>query len=307
MLRTSFFILFLFTAILIYGQSTIMSCRGVKVQPGETLYALCRIHGISIAELLRCNPEMDKNTKLKEGQLVLIPVNAGEHAENAPLSISQDEDYDDLEWINGEYWKVTRHPVKPKETFYSLSRFYNLSLEKLKALNPGIAQPQVGGSIAVGKMKLSLPKGETKEQEKEFQEPTSEIKVKPDFTAPTLPPAASPILSPPAPVNPSDYMEAFKQWGKDGLKPSRMRGKCTSDNQELSLHEAACDIAPIGSLVQVRNMLTQQSIIVKVKSTLTPEEKKRGILVCVHQNILQKISSSKESLLLVETMIYRSQ
>lgn len=37
-----------------------------------------------------------------------------------------------------------RHLVKPMETFYSLSKEYQVSIEEIKAVNPGVAVPKVG-------------------------------------------------------------------------------------------------------------------------------------------------------------------
>ena len=249
---------------------------------------------------------MNSQTKLKVGELVLIPVKSAAPLDYSSPNISQSEDFETLEWVNGEYWYVTRHPVKPKETFYSLSRFYELPLEKLKSLNPGLAQPQVGGSVAVGKVRLAVPKDETPEPI-ELRKPEPEKKAKPDFTASAPLPVPIPLHSPPAPINPNDYAEAFRQWGKDGLKPSRFRGKCIIDNQNLSSHEAASDVAPVGSLIQIRNLLSQQSILLKVKSALTTEEKKKEIVVRIPQSTLQQLGATKESVLLVETLFYQSQ
>lgn len=90
-------------------------------QPKETVYSLTKKYGISKAELIKLNPEYPnlKNNKLSIGDT--LKVKAIETKTLVPLE-------EDLKGY-------LTHKVKPKETIYSLTRFYNVSKDELVALN----------------------------------------------------------------------------------------------------------------------------------------------------------------------------
>ena len=88
----------------------------------ETVYALTKKYNISKSELLKLNPEYPdlKNNKLSIGQVLKVI------ATEKKTYISLEEDLKN---------HVT-HEVQPKETVYSLTRFYNITKEDLIRLNP---------------------------------------------------------------------------------------------------------------------------------------------------------------------------
>lgn len=92
------------------------------VEAKETVYALTKKYTISKKELLRLNPEFPdlKDNKLSIGQVLKVK------AIEIKTFISLEEDLKN---------HVT-HTVQPKETVYSLTRFYNISKEDLIRLNP---------------------------------------------------------------------------------------------------------------------------------------------------------------------------
>jgi LysM repeat protein len=93
------------------------------VQPGETVYRLTKTYNISKDELIKLNPEFPKikDNLLSVGQEIKVKV-----AEKKVIYISREEDLKN---------HVT-HIVKPKETVYSLTRFYNITKQELIDLNP---------------------------------------------------------------------------------------------------------------------------------------------------------------------------
>ncbi len=92
------------------------------VQPKETVYALTKKYNLSKDELIKLNPEFPgiKNNVLSIGQVV--KVKAIENKIELPLE-------EDLK-------NFVTHDVKPKETVYSITRFYNITKDELIALNP---------------------------------------------------------------------------------------------------------------------------------------------------------------------------
>lgn len=81
---------------------------------GETLFSLSRIHNTTVDELLKINPDIDPST-IKEGQIIYIP--------KSPSPVLQADEY-------------IYHKVRRKETLYSISRRYGLSVDELKKHNP---------------------------------------------------------------------------------------------------------------------------------------------------------------------------
>ena len=92
-----------------------------EVQPKQGKWRVAYDHGITIEELERLNPEIKKQT-LKKGQKLIVP----------KFVTTKETDRDEIHFIY--------HDVHPKETLYSLSKQYNVSIEDIKKLNPEVTQ-----------------------------------------------------------------------------------------------------------------------------------------------------------------------
>ncbi|MGO4817988.1 LysM peptidoglycan-binding domain-containing protein [Flavobacterium sp. W22_SRS_FP1] len=90
------------------------------VTPKETLYGIEKKYGVSDEDLKTANPFIEKEG-LQIGQTLVIPVK--EKAINT--DVTQD--------------KVIYHDVLPKETKYSISRKYGITIAELEKRNPEIA------------------------------------------------------------------------------------------------------------------------------------------------------------------------
>ena len=92
-----------------------------NVAKGETLYSLARHYGVKIEELVAANPELADG--LKAGQRLSIPLKEqkGSRAEKRKAR-------------NG----FVRHTVAAKETLYSISRRYGVSVDDIVADNENI-------------------------------------------------------------------------------------------------------------------------------------------------------------------------
>ena len=91
------------------------------VQPKQGKWRVAYDHGITIDELERLNPEIQNET-LKIGQKLIVP-----------RYITSKEPVRDTEHF---YY----HDVQPKETLYSLSKKYNVSIDDIKAANSNILE-----------------------------------------------------------------------------------------------------------------------------------------------------------------------
>ena len=89
------------------------------VQQGETLYFLSRKYGIDVLEIERANPQVSI-TDLQVGQLLQIPKRK-EPAAAQNMFTPESFIY---------------HYVKAGETLYSLSVYYDITIEEIKEINP---------------------------------------------------------------------------------------------------------------------------------------------------------------------------
>ena len=90
------------------GQTFIVHLVGEK----ETLFALSKRYGVTVARILEFNPTADGG--IEAGQLLKVPY--------VPKGRTQTAE-------------GTVHKVQPKETLFSISRMYNVSVDDIKAWN----------------------------------------------------------------------------------------------------------------------------------------------------------------------------
>ncbi len=89
------------------------------VLPQETLYGLSRKYNTTIDELMRLNPSLKDGLKI--GQVLMVPA-IGNGSNGLKVQVT------DITY------KI--HKVQRKETLYSISKMYNVSLDEILAANP---------------------------------------------------------------------------------------------------------------------------------------------------------------------------
>ena len=136
--------LLLFGAVSMLSAQEIVVIGGAKysihdVAKGETLYSLARHYGVTVDAIKRVNPSLADG--LKAGQRIKIPVNGSSTEIDATTSATQVE-------------PTTTHKVVRKETLYSLSKRYGVSIEALQEANPHIQK-----GLKVGQL-ITIPQHE---------------------------------------------------------------------------------------------------------------------------------------------------
>lgn len=96
-----------------------------SIQLNETLYSVSKKYDISIEDIQAANPGLNSKS-FRIGSAIRIPLNT----QRASISASTNE-------IPDGY---TIHRVKGKETLYSLSKQYNLSMQEIADINPEIKE-----------------------------------------------------------------------------------------------------------------------------------------------------------------------
>jgi LysM repeat protein len=137
------FLLFFFGSSFVYSQKTIKH----TVVEGESIYSIAKKYKVSESDIYELNPK-SKGALLKLKTVLLIP--------NKKIKSS-----DKKEVTSSKNTNVEIHTVEPGESLYKIAKKYDISLEKLKEINPEIKPEdiQIGDKIViVAKKQISKPK-----------------------------------------------------------------------------------------------------------------------------------------------------
>lgn len=156
-----------------------------QVEAGETLYSLALKYGVPIPEIKKINPELAEEG-LKAGDILRIPTKVQPEKEAgaedkarlaAEIARAKDErkatdrlkSPEALEYTSGQYHI---HKVEARETAYSISKKYQISLDSLYLLNPGAET-----GLRIGQL-LKLPLNRSKYSDQNLvqnKEPEEEL------------------------------------------------------------------------------------------------------------------------------------
>ena len=128
-----------------------------KVVRGDTLWGIARKNGVSLANLLKANPSMDKSGRLSIGQEIMIPTSAA----NLPVNVSPAPVADIPSALS-----VNSYKVEKGDTLSRIARKHNIRLsELLKANNMSMSSIIRPGQI------LSIPGNSSSQQSLSPQAP----------------------------------------------------------------------------------------------------------------------------------------
>ena len=132
-----------------------------EVLPSETKFGIARQYGISVADLDKANPILEKEP-LKAGQKIVIPVKEGSVTVPPvvkPVEVivsnkteTKEKTKEVITVINKEVavdqnQKTIAHEVLPKETKYGIAKKYGISVAELETQNPSILKNLYVGAI----------------------------------------------------------------------------------------------------------------------------------------------------------------
>ena len=99
------------------------------VQKSEGLYRISKNFNVSQEELVRLNPKL-QTEGLKLGQVILVPVK-----EEQPAAADS---------------SMVKHVIEPKETLYSISKRYGVSVAQLQVANPEVSKNMpIGATLLI--------------------------------------------------------------------------------------------------------------------------------------------------------------
>jgi LysM repeat protein len=139
-----------------------------QVEPKETLYSISKRYGVTVDEIKKYNTEAAAGLKI--GQTLWVPSKAKiSSAQNTSVKASQPSS------------GPQTHNVAAKETLFSISKKYNVSIDDLKKANPEIASGLKAGQVIIIPGKGSKPVEPTtavKEDKKEEEKKSDDKKEK---------------------------------------------------------------------------------------------------------------------------------
>ncbi len=117
------------------------------VQPSETAYGISKKYDIEVAQLIDWN-QLDENASISIGQKLKVSGTFIEQKIIKKEKVPEDKEKADATKIEEEV--ANYHEVKPGETFYSLSKKYNISVKDLIRINnKSDASIQIGEKLKI--------------------------------------------------------------------------------------------------------------------------------------------------------------
>ncbi|GAL87051.1 LysM repeat-containing protein [Sporocytophaga myxococcoides] len=237
-----------------------------KADPKETLYSISRKYKVTVDELNKNNPELSAG--LKVGQIIRIPYKGSV----AVVSSTPESAVSSSSGSAGG-----THTVEPKETLYSLSRKYNVTVDEIRKANPGLAELKVGQTINIpGKA------GGTSNASASREVPKSEVKKDENKTSSTPKPTTKNTKEQESVfVPPTDNFNKVTESGFAEV----IEGNNDSPKY-LALHKTA----PIGTIIQVKNEANGQKLFVRVIGKLQNGNVEDKVIIKISQKAYERLS-----------------
>jgi LysM repeat protein len=267
-----------------------------RVEPKETLYALSRKYGVSVAQIVDSNPSVE--TTINIGQIVLIPRKYAA----APAAIQQTAAAPAASnrtfTVNSRGEKL--HQVEPQQTLYSISRMHNVKVDDIKRWNNLPDNTiSVGALLVVGKGQAVPSKNPIYVSESDdaiAKDSTVETAVASTETVPTTSPANQHIVLTPQPATPTpvttvaadddvDAVSGAKKIVQTGM--AEMIDPKADTNKYLALHKTA----PVGTIMQVKNAMNDQVVYVRVIGKLPDTGASDNVVVRLSKKACQKLGA----------------
>lgn len=241
------------------------------VKPSETLYSIARMYEVSVNDIKKWNGLTDNNISMGDELVIKKP----EPVKSQPNG-KQDENLVD-------YTGKKTHTVAASETLYSISRQYDVSVDDIKDWN-GLSDNElsIGQVLIVGNISGDNPTTNStmlppsiEHQEKRDSSASSSIDVS-DIKVPEVSVGASNSAAKTLENNKiveNGFAEVI-----DGSGETK---------KYLALHRSA----PIGTIIQVRNEMNNQTVFVRVVGPFPNTGDNNKILIKISKKAFDRLGS----------------
>ncbi len=254
-----------------------------KVKPSETLYSISRQYNVSTEDIKKWN-KLSDNT-ISVGQELLIK---GTGTPTAAVEATK---------ADVDYSGKKTHTVAASETLFSISRQHNVSVDDLKKWN-GLA----GNDLSIGQVlivssgiksavtsnssMLPVAVEETKETVEETKETVGETKETVEASTEAVI-DVSEIKTPEMAVGPGTANQTMdsKKIIEDGF--AQVIEGSSETKKYLALHRSA----PVGTIMQVRNKMNNQTVFVRVVGVLPNTGDNNKVLLKISKKAFDRLGA----------------
>lgn len=236
------------------------------VEPGQTLYFISKKYNVSIDKLRASNPAILEDLIIKPEQVLVIPV------ENKTVQMD-DSGY-------------KMHTVQTKETLYSISKLYNISVSDLINLNQlENANISIGQVLKVGKLNVN---------EDAMFEKASSDKVTIDVEG-LAEKQGKKVKTKESEVSQSEdvllYKQLFESYdnGENQLNKDKGIGNYLDGNSS-GAYLAMVNNVPAEQIVKVRNLMNNKVIYLKVVGPVSSKDAEKNIAIKISKSAAEDLN-----------------
>lgn len=281
-----------------------------QVAPKETIYALARRYGVPMAQIQQANPGVNK---LTVGQTLYVPARvpavaattAAQTPEQptaaAPVTTPAPDAATREEPAAGNAAGNRVHQVENRQTLFAIARRYQVSTADLKKWNNLTSDDLREGQtliVAPGNPPAAAP--ETAAASAPVTAAVPEVAAEAKVAAPV--PSAQPAIRREA-VKPTvipardkaaekvertetRYTESLSRVSETGL--AEVMNQQGEDTKYVALHKTA----PVGTILQVKNTLNNQSVYVRVSGKLPENVANDKVIIRISKRAHQKLAAA---------------
>jgi len=272
-----------------------------RVGPGETLTALTRRYGVTLAQLNAANPQIKNGLGI--GQIVYVPRPAAGKATAAVAPAKSPA-------ASATPGPVpARYTVRKGETLFGIANRYQLSPEELIKLN----KLPAAGTVRAGQQLLLAATEEAAASAKATPpvRPAETEAVPAGKTPPALAPDKPAQVATVTPEKPADREEKKDDREEKTERPPTRAGELLGrvveaglgapiENSVTEKYLALHKTAPVGTIMQVKNAMNGLYVYVRVIGRLPNTGENNNILVRLSPRAVQKLGTG-DSRFRVET------
>jgi LysM repeat protein len=273
-----------------------------KVIPKETLFALSRKYHVPVDKIVDANPKIQSG--LQVGQLVYIP-------RNTPVAVTPKTTTSPIVTSTAPDPATTApatpaaaprtfvvdakgnkmHQVADKQTLYAISRLYSVSVADIKRWNNLTSdQVSVGDQLIVGVGNKPTAAPQYSQEPDDDVEKAKNISTQPVVT---ITKKADEPLTKAEPVTPArtpdtdsgNETETISKITESGL--AEVIDNRSENNKYLALHRSA----PVGTILQVKNLMNGQSVYVRVIGKLPETGVNDKVIIKISNRAYQKLAA----------------
>ncbi len=257
-----------------------------RVGAGETLTALTRRYGVTLAQLMAANPQVKNGLGI--GQIVYVPRPAAGRAAAASAKTPA---------ASAAPGPVpARYTVRKGETLFGIANRYKLSPEELIKLN----KLPAAGTVRAGQLLLLAAAEEATAPAKAVRPPETEAV--PTGKTPAAPdkPAQVATVTPATPADREEKKDEREE--KPERTPTRaveLLGRVVESGLGASIENSTTEkylalhkTAPVGTIMQVKNAMNGLYVYVRVIGKLPNTGENNNILVRLSPRAVQKLGTS---------------